>query len=63
MSKVSVWIVLCVLFEHSETAQSQIPSLVRIPTKSEEMDMRSAALVCMMGDALAGRFMRVIWAK
>ena len=63
MGKVSVWVVLCVLFEHSETAQSQIPSLVRIPTKSEEMDMRSAALVCMMGDAPAEQFIRVIRTK
>ena len=51
------------LFEHSRTAQSHIPSLVRVPTKSEEMDMRSAVLVCMMGDAVAERIMRVIMTK
>ena len=51
------------LFEHSGTAQSQIPSLVRVPTKLEEMDMRSAVLVCMMGDAVAEWFMRVIMTK
>ena len=51
------------LFEHFKTVQSHTPSLVRVPTKSEEMDMRSAVLVCMMGDAVAERFMRVIMTK
>ena len=58
-----VCVVLCTSIEHSETAQSQIPSLVHLQTKSEEMDMLSAVSVCMMGDAVTGRFMRVIMTK
>ena len=56
----SVWIGLSMYFEHFGTAESPILSLVHLQIKLKEMDMLSAVCVCMMGDALAERFMRVI---
>ena len=49
--------------EHFRTAESPILSLVHLQNKSEEMDMLSAVCDCMLGDAVAERFMRVIMTK